>query len=269
LQGFTSGYVVAFGRRPIPGPAAGLEAVQALPILRGTGRHSARNAQVPPLGRRWEAAFLVFAEHSKDSALNGDLGGGNEDGVHLDIRRLKPDDGAFAVIALQGGLRTAHQGDNDFAGAGRRGAFDEDEVAVKDVLVAHGLAADLEGEDVAIADNVGQRNGLGVFNGFDGITGGNAAGQDQAVDAAAFGARRQDVERAAAIVRAGEEAFVLQVSDVLVHGSEGAKVETAGNFFEGWGIAVSLHKAGDELEHFLLPPGDRHSGHYSEQKANG
>ena len=46
------------------------------------------------------------------------------------------------------------QGDDDLSLAGSAGALDEDVVAADDVLVAHGIAADLEREDVAVADHV-------------------------------------------------------------------------------------------------------------------
>ncbi len=187
--------------------------------------------------------YSVFAEDAEDPSLDRDLGGGDHDRIHLGVGGLEADDGAFAVIALEGGFRTADEGDDDLARAGRAGALDEDEVAVEDVLVAHGLAADLEGEDVAIADDVGQGDGLGNLDGFDGIAGGDASGEGEAIDTAAFGAGRQNIERAAAIVRAGEQALVLQVGDVLVDGGDGAEIEAAGDFFERRGIAVSLDES--------------------------
>jgi hypothetical protein len=63
---------------------------------------------------------------------------------------------------------------------------------------------------------------------------------------------------------AGEQAFRLQIGDVLVDGREGTEIEAARDLLEGRGIAVSLDEAGDEFEDFLLPPCNRHSGHYSE-----
>ena len=86
----------------------------------------------------------------------------------------------------------------------------------------------------------------------------------EAVNGAAFGARWQDVEGTAAIMGARQQTFVLEVGDVFVDGGEGAEVQTTGDLVKRGRIAVALHKAGDELQHFLLPPGNCHSGHYSE-----
>jgi hypothetical protein len=49
------------------------------------------------------------------------------------------------------------------------------------VLVAHGVSADFEGEDLAIADDVAERDTFRGFNGFDGLAGGDAAEQGKAV----------------------------------------------------------------------------------------
>jgi len=67
-------------------------------------------------------------------------------------------------------------------------------------------------------------------------------------------------------VGAGDEALVLQVGDVLVHGGQGFEAEAAGDFLIGRGIAVALHETGDEVEHFFLPPGDRHGSSIANKK---
>ena len=51
------------------------------------------------------------------------------------------------------------------------------------------------------------------------------------------------VDGAAAIVGALQEAFVLEIRDVFVHGSQRTEAETAGDFLVGRGIAVLLGEA--------------------------
>jgi len=43
------------------------------------------------------------------------------------------------------------------------------------VLVAHGVTSYLESEDFAVADDVGEGDALGAFDGLDGLAGGDAA----------------------------------------------------------------------------------------------
>ena len=208
----------------------------------------------------------VFAEHAENAALDGDVGGGDDDGVHFGVGGLEANHGALEVEALEGGFGSADEGDDDFALAGGAGAFDEDVVAVDDVLVAHGFAADLEGEDFAVADDVAEGDGLRGFGGFDGQAGGDAAHEGQAVGGAGAAARGQDVERAAAVVGARDEALVLEVGDVLVHGGQRFEAEAAGDFLIGGGIAVALDETGDEVENLFLAPGDSHGSSIANKK---
>jgi len=94
-------------------------------------------------GRIGRNSNLVLAEDAEDAALDGDLGGGDDDGVHFGVGGLEADHGALEVEALEGGFGSADEGDDDFALAGGAGALDEDVVAVDDVLVAHGFSTDL------------------------------------------------------------------------------------------------------------------------------
>src|SRR6185437_5657689 len=97
------------------------------------------------------------------------------------------------------------------------GAFDQDVIATDDVFVAHGIAADFEGEDFAVPDDVGERNALGGFDGFDWLAGGDAAEERKPIESLLAGAWRQDIDGAAAVVSTLQQTFVLQVGDMLVY----------------------------------------------------
>ena len=129
--------------------------------------------------------LCVFAEDAEDLALNADVGGGGVDGGHLRVGGLQADHAAFAVKALEGGIGAVDQGDDDLPFAGGAGALDQNIVARDDVLVAHGVSADLEGEDFAVADDVRERDALGGFNGLDGLAGSDAT-QSRAGDRRLF-----------------------------------------------------------------------------------
>ena len=96
----------------------------------------------------------VFAEHAEDFALDADAGGGGVDGSHFGVGGLEADEVAFAVEALEGGVRAVDQGDDDFAFAGGAGSFHEHVIPRDDVFVAHGVTTDFEGVDLAVADDV-------------------------------------------------------------------------------------------------------------------
>ena len=67
-------------------------------------------------------------------------------------------------------------------------------VAVQDVVIAHGLSAHLQDENVTVADNIAQGDAFRDFGGFYGITGSDASGERQSFDSPAFGAWRQHVQ---------------------------------------------------------------------------
>ena len=140
---------------------------------------------------------------------------------------------AFAVEALEGGVGVVDEGDDDLAFAGGAGSLNEDVISGDDVFVAHGVAADFEREDLAVADDVAERDGFGGFDGLDRLAGGYAAEQWKALEALLRGTRGQDVNRPAAVVGALQQAFVLQVGDVLMHGRQRVEAETGGDLFVG------------------------------------
>jgi hypothetical protein len=61
-----------------------------------------------------------------------------------------------------------------------------------------------------------------------------------------------------------EQAFVLKIGDVLVHGSERAKTQTAGDLLVGGGVAILLSEAGEEVDDLFLSPRNCHADDCSE-----
>jgi hypothetical protein len=208
----------------------------------------------------------VFTEDAEDLALDGDACGGGEDGSHLGVGGLETDHISLAVEALEGGIRAVDQSDDDLAFAGGAGTLDEDVVAGDDVFVAHGVAANLEGEDLAVADDVAEGDAFSGFNGLDGLAGGDAAEQRETISATAAAAGGENVNGAAAIVRSLEQAFVLQIGDVLVHGGERTKSKAAGNLLIRRGVPVLMCEAGEKVEDLFLPPRDSHAGIVANKK---
>ena len=60
------------------------------------------------------------------------------------------------------------------------------------------------------------------------------------------------------IVATANEAFFLERSDVLVHGSQRGELEALANFFEAWRVTVLGLKCHQVIEDFLLPFGQSH-----------
>ena len=150
------------------------------------------------------------------------------------------------------------EGYDDLALAGRAGSLDKDVVAVDDVFVAHGVTADLKGEDIAVADHVVERDALLRLHGFNREAGGDAAGKGELDAGASAGTRRQQVDGATAVVHTVEQPFFLEVGDVLVHGGQALEAHAARDLFEGGGVAVAGHKRLQKVDNLFLPTGDSH-----------
>ena len=118
---------------------------------------------------------------------------------------------------------------------------------------------DLEGKDLAVADDVAERDGFGGFDGFDGLAGGDAAEQGKAVHDLAGRALGDDVDGAAAVVSALEEAFGLEIGDVLMDGGEGTEAEAGGDLLVGGRVAVAGGEGGEKVENLFLPTRDSHA----------
>ena len=185
----------------------------------------------------------VFAQDAEDAALNGDLRGGYVDGIHFSVGGLEANN-IIGLIeeALEGGFCAMDQGDDDFSLTSGAGALDEDVVAVDDVLIAHGISADFKGEDIAVSDDIVERDGLRGFRGLNWQASGDATGERQACAGTGAGAGREQIDGATAIVHAVEQPFFLEVGDVLVDGGKALEAYAASNLLEGRGVAVALHE---------------------------
>jgi hypothetical protein len=131
---------------------------------------------------------------------------------------------------------------------------------------SHGVSADLQGKHFTIADDVTQADAFAGLRCLDRLSGSDPPEQGKAVRSPGFAARRKHVDGAAAVVRPLQQALLLQVGDVLVHGGQRLEAETACNFFKGWGVSVALDKIADEVQHLFLPAGHRHGSIIANKK---
>ena len=112
---------------------------------------------------------MVAAEDADDDALDFDAVGFDDAGLHGGVGGLEADFAAFFEIALEGGFAGVEEGDDLFAVAGVIAAFDDDVVAVAEVIFDHGFAADAEDVDAGAGMEHGfEIDLLAVFDGFDG-----------------------------------------------------------------------------------------------------
>ena len=65
-------------------------------------------------------------------------------------------------------------------------------------------------------------------------------------------------------MRALEQAFILEIGDVFVHGGERAKTQAAGDLLIGGGVTILLSKAGEEVDDLFLPTCNCHADDCSE-----
>ncbi len=206
----------------------------------------------------------VFPQNPEDLALDADVSSRGIDGRHLRVGGLQADHAAFTVEAFEGSVRAIDKSYDNLAFACRAGPFDENVVPGDDVFVAHGVAPDFESEDFAVADDVREGDALGAFNGFNRLTGCDPAEQRKTVSAFFAVTGGENINRAAAVVRSLEKAFVLKISDVFMYGGQRAEPQTRGDLLIGWGVAVFLGEAGEEVDNLFLPPCDSHAHDCSE-----
>src|SRR5208337_113511 len=212
----------------------------------------------------------VLPQYSNHSSLYLYGSGGNHNRWHGGVRRLQADLVAFDVNALQSGVTAVHQRNHDLAIARDVRLFHQDIVTIDDVLVLHTLARHLEDEHLFGAREVGQRDGLGILQGLERAARGDAPHERQTH--AGFGcgcrgngkgllhapARLQQINRAAAVVVAPQQLFLLKVGDVLVHRSQRVQAEAFADFVIRRRIAVRVHERGDEVIHLFLTARESH-----------
>src|SRR3954466_14633589 len=115
----------------------------------------------------------VFAHHADDDALYLYLLRIHEDRLHRRVGRLQTDAAArVAIKLLERDVGPAQQRNDHLAVVGGFPVFDHDEIAVADLLVDHGIAADAQHVRVALADEVFRHGDRFVRrDGFDWRTG--------------------------------------------------------------------------------------------------
>src|SRR4051812_26409705 len=167
---------------------------------------------------RADRSTVVGAEDADDYALDADAVGLDDAGLHRVVGGLEADLAAFLEVALEGGLAGVEERDDLFAVAGGVAAFDDDVVAVAEVVFDHGFAADAEDVDAGAGLEHGfEVDFLAVFDGFDGGAGGDVT-QERELGASVFVGEAlvgDDLEGTGLVLVATEDALLLERADVL------------------------------------------------------
>src|SRR4051812_30685498 len=95
----------------------------------------------PTNGGRAAISLVVAPQHPDDDALHPAPIGVDVAWLHRLIRRLQADLGSLLIEALEGRLAAVEEGDDLLAVAGVFAPFDDDEIAVAQVIVDHAVAA--------------------------------------------------------------------------------------------------------------------------------
>lgn len=169
---------------------------------------------------RGNAAASVGAEDADQDALDFDVFV-DIDGIHGGIGGLQAHAAAFFEETFESGLAVVEQGDDDFTITGLLATFDDDVIAILNVVFDHGVA--LDAQDVGAVAGVEEGfeiEGFAIFDGFDGLAGGDGADDREA---GGFGFvrqlhRRRDLQRASPVVRPQYKGLSLQSLDVLEDG---------------------------------------------------
>lgn len=181
---------------------------------------------------------MIFAEHPDRDALDLNPLGGVPQRSHPRVRRLEPDRPVrLAVERLERRALAVDQSDDPFAILRRLAALDDQVVTILDVLVDHGVSADLEDERLAPPQEVlGDRDRRIVNDRLEGFSSRNAA-QERQLDGVGQSGPRQ-FERAAPIGIPPQHAFGLQVAEMLMDGGHRGEAEGAGDLLEAGSISM-------------------------------
>src|SRR6185369_10605425 len=108
---------------------------------------------------------------------------------------------------------------------------------------------------VALADEVlGHRNRFAPDDGLDGPTRRDVS-EERQLDGAPADARGHELDRPAAIPRALDEAFFLQIREVLVDRGQRRQTEAPADFLQAGRVAVLLNEIVQVVEDFPLTLG--------------
>src|SRR5262245_21783428 len=211
---------------------------------------------------------LVSAHHPDHHTLNLHLVGRHENRLHRRVGGLEPDLPVLAIELLQRDVGAVEERDDHFAVVGSAPVFDDDVVAVANLLVDHRVALDAEDVGVALADEIlGDGDRFAADDRLDGNAGGDVP-EERQLDGPAAEARRDELDRAAAVPGALDEALFLQVGQVLVDRSERRQTETAADLLQAGRVAVLLDEIVEVVEDFPLTLGQwQHARTIRKQKA--
>lgn len=205
-----------------------------------------------------------------------DLFGVDEDRLHGGVRRLQADTTARVAVELfQRDVRAAQQRDDHFAVIHGLSVLNDDVIAIADLLINHGLAPDAQDVRVALPHEVVRHgDGLGRRHRFNGKPSSDVAEQRE-LDRAAARTSLDHFNRSASIPGALDEAFFLQVRQVLMNRGERREAESLADFLEAGRVTVLLNELIEVVQDFALSFREReHRGllqdpDYTQKKGEG
>ena len=198
------------------------------------------------------------ADNPGDLAL--DVDGVDDDRIHARVGGLETDAAALAVDALEGGGAVFEQRDHRLTVVGELLPVDDDQIAVEDVVFDHAVALDAQDELLAGATHVvGQVDGfLVIFDGQDGLAGGDGADQRGAAVAAEEGGIRIGLEDLDAEGEAGtgDGALALKGVEMLLDGG-GGQPEAIADLPHAGTVFVFVEQVADGGDDGALPAGNQ------------
>src|ERR1051325_4017582 len=216
---------------------------------RGTDRFSPSRTSVLRL--------LVSPAVAADDALHDTLNLAelDPDGVELRVGGLEADVVVFLEEGLQGGGAVRKEGHDLVAVGGNLGALDQDEVAIQDPFVPHGVALDLQGEGGVLTLVGGRRQDLAqvdlvlVGDALDGVPGSYFADQGEAEGAGLIWDRDSLSDRQrASLVRFADQGLLLDECFDVLEDRDLADPDFVRELLHGRGIALAHAPVADQLK---------------------
>src|SRR5256885_3748905 len=226
-----------------------------------------RAARSRPVGRTppWSGCVaprrLELPDDPDHDALHHDVAFVDAQRIDGGVRGLESDPAPrLAGEPLHRGAGAGHERDDGLAVVGLVTLVYDDEVAVFDVLVDHRLPADLEHVAAAPAGDelIGHGDDVVPARRLERDAGGHQA-QQRELGRARLTLGRHHFDGPALVMRAPDEAFALEVREMLVYCGQRLKAELPGDLFEARRIAFGLDVARDEVENLALTGGERHT----------
>ena len=138
--------------------------------------------------------------------------------------------------------------------------FDDDKIAVADLVLDHGVAANAEDEALAwSAGHVGwDGDALVDFDGFDRGTRGNRSNEGEHGKARFIFFLRNRFQGARPVPGFAEQAFFDEVLDVAMHGGHGRQTDLGRDLLETVGVTLLFDKGRNEVKDLSLSPSECH-----------